>query len=519
MAAMESEGIKKIILKCEKYIDIIGVITTDLREKYPSEDSLYSYAFKLKAIIEVVHSAYRNYQETLKLEDVSSRRNSSRIDTPPTYSLSRGSFSKDLLNRGQRGSLGSLSEFDPKPKNKGLMSLFSVLLKGNSKRTPSISSLAASANSDKEDREKDADNQRSRAKVTINDFEIIKPISRGAFGKVYLSKKCSSNDLYAIKILKKDDMIRKNMVAHVLAERKVLSISNNPFVVKMYYAFQSKSNLYIVMEYMIGGDLSSILGALGTFDQNMVRIYTAEVVMALEYLHNMNIIHRDIKPDNMLLNREGHIKLSDFGLSRISVPEQENVLNENPDKMLHRLNTITKSYVARQHSRKLNISCESNNSESEPGINSETVELKRNQSRRINHDSSSKGILGTPDYLAPELLMGLNHGAAVDWWALGICMFEWLVGYPPFMDESPELIFSNILNHEIDWPQDLLVDAKNVIIGLLDPDTKRRLKAEGIKVHQFFVNLDWATIRDQPAPFKPAPVSVLDTSYFDGMHF
>lgn len=137
---------------------------------------------------------------------------------------------------------------------------------------------------------------------SIDDFDILKPISRGAFGKVYLARKCATQDLYAIKVLKKDVMVRKNMVSHVMAERKVLSLSNNPFVVKLYYAFQSVENLYLVMEYLIGGDLSSVLAAFGTFEEDMVRVYAAEVTLALEYLHTNSIVHRDVKPDSMLLH-------------------------------------------------------------------------------------------------------------------------------------------------------------------------------------------------------------------------
>lgn len=129
------------------------------------------------------------------------------------------------------------------------------------------------------------------------------------FSKVYLAKKCTTQDMYAVKILKKDVMIRKNMVSHVIAERKVLSLSNNPYVVKLYYAFQSQENLYLVMEYLIGGDLSSVLSAFGYFDEQMTRIYAAEVSLALEYLQNNGIVHRDLKPDNMLLTKEGHIKV------------------------------------------------------------------------------------------------------------------------------------------------------------------------------------------------------------------
>lgn len=156
----------------------------------------------------------------------------------------------------------------------------------------------------------------------IRDFEILKLISRGAFGKVYLAKKKTTQDLYAIKVLKKKDMIKKNMVNHVFAERQVLSVARNSFVVKMFFAFHSKEYLYLVMEYLIGGDLSSLLQGITRFDESWAVFYTAEIAVALEYLHSHGIAHRDLKPDNVLIDSQGHIKLTDFGLSRITVPEE-----------------------------------------------------------------------------------------------------------------------------------------------------------------------------------------------------
>ncbi|KAI9012776.1 kinase-like domain-containing protein [Gaertneriomyces semiglobifer] len=328
------------------------------------------------------------------------------------------------------------------------MSILSALLRGGKEHKRSTSSLA----------------ERRNKIPSIRDFEIITPISRGAFGKVYLGRKTTTQDLYAIKVLKKQDMIRKNMISHVLAERKVLSLSRNPFVVKLYYAFHSREYLYLVMEYLIGGDLSSLLTAFGTFEVPMARMYAAEVTLALDYLHSNGITHRDLKGDNILINAEGHVKLSDFGLSRITLPEQE---------------------------------------------------LRR--SRR--DPSGMRDLLGTPDYLAPELLLGLGHGPEVDWWALGICVYEWLVGFPPFTDETPEAIFTRILGHtgDLEWPEDepLSHEAKDLIQRLLQNDPKVRLRAEGLKAHPFFAEVDWERVREQPAAFVPSPETQTDTSYFD----
>ncbi|XP_048580412.1 serine/threonine-protein kinase greatwall isoform X2 [Nematostella vectensis] len=153
----------------------------------------------------------------------------------------------------------------------------------------------------------------------IDDFDIIKPISRGAFGQVYLGRKRDkSGQLYAIKVMKKKDVINKNMIEQVVAERDALAISKSPYVVHLFYSFQSRDKIFLVMEYLVGGDLKSLLHNIGYFDEEMARFYTAQIILALEYLHSHGIIHRDLKPDNMLLSNTGKVKLTDFGLSQLT---------------------------------------------------------------------------------------------------------------------------------------------------------------------------------------------------------
>ncbi|KAF9364746.1 hypothetical protein BGX34_000550 [Mortierella sp. NVP85] len=383
---------------------------------------------------------------------------------------------------------------------------------------------------------------------SIQDFEIIKPISRGAFGKVYLAKKKTTKDLYAIKILKKADMVRKNMVNHVLAERRVLALTRTPFVVQLFYAFASKDYLYLVMEYVIGGDLSSLLAVFGTFEEDMAKMYIAECVLALEYLHANGITHRDLKPDNMLVNAEGHLKLTDFGLSRITVPEQDDMFNWNDHKApatirrnLPRASVISNNSAkaAKRLSKAGGTTDKTGMSEMNNTAGSPTSQQSSNHPygtisgktvRR--HRGSSKALLGTPDYLAPELLLGFGHGPAVDWWSLGVCLFEFLAGYPPFMDESPEAIFKNILSHStysreiegahyrndkgIQWPEEgLSEEACDLINRLLHRDPAQRPSPSELKAHPFFRGVDWENIRNQEAPFIPAPNDNTDTSYFD----
>lgn len=182
---------------------------------------------------------------------------------------------------------------------------------------------------------------------TIQDFAIIKPISRGAFGKVFLGYKHNdSQKLFAIKVMKKSEMINKNMVSQVITERKALALSRSPFCVNLFYSLQTHLSIYLVMEYMVGGDLKSLLAMYGFFDEESTRFYCAEICMALDYLHEHGIVHRDIKPDNMLIAASGHVKLTDFGLSKIDLSrdlEISDLVNESPNLNgnFHILNTRT----------------------------------------------------------------------------------------------------------------------------------------------------------------------------------
>jgi serine/threonine protein kinase len=160
---------------------------------------------------------------------------------------------------------------------------------------------------------------RKSNKPSLKDFEILKPISKGAYGKVFLAVKKKTGDLYAIKVINKEDLRHKNKVQHIKSERDILAHTQHAFVVKFYYSFQTKENLYMVMEYLNGGDLYSLLKNLMCFDDTMTKMYIAEVVLALEYLHSQGIVHRDLKPDNLLVGPDGHIKLTDFGLSRFAM--------------------------------------------------------------------------------------------------------------------------------------------------------------------------------------------------------
>ncbi|KAJ8902485.1 hypothetical protein NDN08_006889 [Rhodosorus marinus] len=330
----------------------------------------------------------------------------------------------------------------------------------------------------------------------IDDFTILKPISRGAFGSVYLAKKNSTKDLFAIKALSKQDMLRKNLVTRVRTEKDILSGVANPFVVRSYWSFESATKLFIVMEYLPGGDMCSLLCNLGFLDLDVSRQYVAEIVLAIEYLHSMNVVHRDLKPDNVLIGKNGHVKLTDFGLSRLGLLES-NLLNDNPWKQ--RTGEDTQP-AARRFAENA---------------------LRRVGSMKIAEILAEEEKVGTPDYLAPEILLGQGHSFTVDWWAVGVLLYEFLMGIPPFHASTAENIFENILDGKIDWPvvpDEVDEDGLDLIKGFLDPNPATRLGSKGaeeIRSHPFFAGVDWSKVLEQTPIFIPENSTFENTSYFD----
>ncbi|XP_076233543.1 serine/threonine-protein kinase greatwall [Calliopsis andreniformis] len=624
----------------------------------------------------------------------------------------------------------------------------------------------------------------------IHDFKIVKPISRGAFGKVFLGyKKSNSEKVYAIKVMKKNEMINKNMASQVVIERNALALTHSPYCVQLFYSLQSVTSIYLVMEYMVGGDLKSLLGVYGYMEEPMAAFYTAEACLALEYLHSHGIVHRDLKPDNMLLSREGHVKLTDFGLSKISLhrdleisdlvnctpslctrtPGQllsltshlsfgsgqrstsESNLSSESMPSVNLLSALQKNCTKVQSSPNSAVSpasvdysrvsgitpfqsaedlhlgerleqnflsngddgqesssgsyhtCEAssirgnsqlnNNLEEEDEstleaeqsqqalfhtsplstcagtltrgakrkraaaggatgltceINAMELEVDKTPKRKNRgcifsrspidpsiseslkqtnnisnategHNSGSSGrvafstpvssikqrchseekeekckeetaplikatrfqlppslashsvpdmsedstseehrspqgispiktpatssncytpyrtpksvrrggqpgvnrsddrILGTPDYLAPELLLRQGHGPAVDWWALGVCLFEFCTGVPPFNDETPQAVFANILARDVPWPEDeeaLSSAATEAIDALLTLDQQDRPSAKEVRIMRLFQDFPWNEPSKAVPPFIPQPDDNYDTCYF-----
>ncbi|KAI8102394.1 hypothetical protein M9435_005997 [Picochlorum sp. BPE23] len=377
-------------------------------------------------------------------------------------------------------------------------------------------------NSTEEDDDPLLDSISAWGSVCMDDFEILKPISKGAFGRVYLARKKESQDLYAVKVMRKADLVRKNMVESARNERNILAMANNPFVIRFYFSFTSRENLYIVMEYAPGGDLASLLRSLGALEEDIARKYMCEVILALEYCHAQGIIHRDLKPDNILISSDGHIKLTDFGLSCFGVIDRTDPMIEQ-EYEAHNSGSLPSSPVKRHggHARSVSVVGPFDGAAPSPVGKAEIQEPRAPLSARFSIADQNKKAVGTPDYLAPELLLGIGHGPEADWWSLGVILFEMTVGVPPFSAASPEEIFENILERNIHWPADgmLSPELKDLLESLLCLDQYCRLGSKGamdVKVHPWFDGIDWSDLAREKAAFVPQTSCDADTSYFVG---
>ena len=294
-------------------------------------------------------------------------------------------------------------------------------------------------------------------KLTIEDFTIIKVVGKGSYGKVLLVKKNDEEKIYAMKIMKKLSMVKKNQVDHIKTERRILELIDHPFINKLQYAFQTESKLYLVTDYCPGGELFFHIQRVERFNEGAAEFYAAQIILAVEHLHKNNIIYRDLKPENVLIDRKGYIKITDFGLSK------ENIID----------------------------------------------------------NKSAKSFCGTPEYLAPEIILNKGHGKPVDWWTMGILLYEMLVGIDPFSDDDPMMIYQKIIKGKIRFPNTIDKNAKSLIKHLLVSDTTKRFGClkNGVKDivnHRFFNGFDWRSfvfIKMEP-PYFPPITKNDDTSNF-----
>ncbi|ONH69140.1 Serine/threonine-protein kinase CBK1 [Cyberlindnera fabianii] len=350
-----------------------------------------------------------------------------------------------------------------------------------------------------------------RTRLSLEDFETVKVIGKGAFGEVRLVQKKDTGKIYAMKTLLKSEMYKKDQLAHVKAERDVLAGSDSPWVVSLYYSFQDAQYLYLIMEFLPGGDLMTMLIRWQVFTEDITRFYMAECVLAIEAIHKLGFIHRDIKPDNILIDIRGHIKLSDFGLST--------GFHKTHDSNYYK-NLLQKDENKLQQPQPLNEPG-SRNTMMVDAIHMTLSNRQQIQTWRKSRRLMAYSTVGTPDYIAPEIFIHQGYGQECDWWSLGTIMFECLVGWPPFCSETPQETYRKILNFQetLQFPDDIHLspEAENLIRRLLT-HSEHRLGRHGgaaeIKSHPFFRGVDWDTIRDVDAPFIPKLKSITDTRFF-----
>ncbi|CAD6240199.1 unnamed protein product [Miscanthus lutarioriparius] len=344
-----------------------------------------------------------------------------------------------------------------------------------------------------------------RHKICVDDFELLTIIGRGAFGEVRLCREKTSGNIYAMKKLKKSDMVVRGQVEHVRAERNLLAEVASHCIVKLYYSFQDTEYLYLIMEYLPGGDIMTLLMREDTLTEHVARFYIAETILAIESIHKHNYIHRDIKPDNLLLDKNGHMKLSDFGLCKPIDCSKLSTLNEDEpmgDDNLRESMDIDSSSSDTANGRRW-----------------------RSQHEQLQHWQTNRrklafSTVGTPDYIAPEVLLKKGYGMECDWWSLGAIMYEMLVGYPPFYADDPITTCRKIVHwrNHLKFPEDakLSNEARDLICRLLC-DVDHRIGSAGadqIKAHPWFRGVAWDKLYEMEAAFKPQVNDELDTQNF-----
>jgi len=294
----------------------------------------------------------------------------------------------------------------------------------------------------------------SKNDINLNSFDIIKTIGTGSFGRVHLVKSRVNNKFYAMKAIPKGHIAKEQQIEHIQEEKRILSQLRHPLFIQLSGTFQTRTHLFIITNYVAGGELFAVLKKKVRFMNNIAKFYAAEVTIALEYLHSKDIIYRDLKPENIMLDVTGHIKLVDLGFAK-HVPDV----------------TYT--------------------------------------------------LCGTPEYMAPEVILSKAYGKAVDWYALGILIYEMLCGYPPFYDQDQLQLYKKILSGKIYWPSYVSEEAKNLIEQLITPDLTKRygnLKdgANDIKQHNWFAGVEWDKVEKLgiAPPFIPEILTEGDTRHF-----
>eukprot|EP01006_Ploeotia_vitrea_P041700 TRINITY_DN66564_c12_g2_i1.p1 TRINITY_DN66564_c12_g2~~TRINITY_DN66564_c12_g2_i1.p1 ORF type:complete len:537 (+),score=332.58 TRINITY_DN66564_c12_g2_i1:161-1771(+) len=423
--------------KCKRRIDITkigGITASNISDEFvlhvPDE---YDYRFKSakkKAICTIIKDAFA---EALKAKGVKLRTvyiaQSDLKDMTLTKAMARMQTREDVLRRKKH----LMAQEHDSDKEEG-----------------------ASGSKDEQKSGQVEQLLKDTKKVSLENFELLKVLGRGSFGKVMQVMEKETGNVYAMKILKKRAIVARNQVEHTKAERDILRQLQHPFLMTLRYAFQTKEKLYFVLDYYQGGELFFHLKNKRRFSEEVARIYVAEIALALGHLHSLSVVYRDLKPENILLDDNGHVCLTDFGLSKDIAP-----------------------------------------------------------------DDQAHTFCGTPEYLAPEIVTGAGHDKAVDWWSLGILLYELTVGIPPFYSQNVNEMYNKIQHGVLRFPPFLSDSCKDLIVRLLNRDPKKRLGSnkdiDDIKEHAFFKSLDFEKLmkKEVEVAYKPKVNSNSDTSNFD----
>ncbi|GAB1312226.1 serine/threonine-protein kinase dbf2 [Madurella fahalii] len=344
--------------------------------------------------------------------------------------------------------------------------------------------------------------RKRRVRLRHGDFQILTQVGQGGYGQVFLAQKKDTKEVCALKVMSKKLLFKLDEVRHVLTERDILTTAKSEWLVRLLYSFQDDKNIYLAMEYVPGGDFRTLLNNTGVLSNRHARFYIAEMFCAVDALHQLGYIHRDLKPENFLVDSSGHVKLTDFGLAA--------------------------GFLAPAKIESMRIRLEKASETSVPfgkPMDQRTVAERREgyrtmRERDVNY---AKSIVGSPDYMAPEVLRGDEYDFTVDYWSLGCMLFEALTGFPPFAGSTADETWRN-LNHWREvlkrpvWedPNYFLSNRTwNFITTCINSRSKRFSNINDIYSHQYFAEVDWAVLRETKPPFVPELDSETDAGYFD----
>ncbi|KAL7273678.1 serine/threonine-protein kinase dbf2 [Rhizina undulata] len=338
--------------------------------------------------------------------------------------------------------------------------------------------------------------RKRRTRLRKGDFQVLTQVGQGGYGQVFLAEHKDTKEVCALKVMSKKLLFKLDEIRHVLTERDILTAAKSDWLVKLLYAFQDDENIYLAMEYVPGGDFRTLLNNTGVLHFNHARFYIAEMFASVNALHELGYIHRDLKPENFLIDSSGHIKLTDFGLSAGKL---------SPDRM---------------ESMKLRL-----DKVKDMDIPERTT-LERRRAYRTLRESDvnyAKSIVGSPDYMAPEVLRGEEYDFTVDYWSLGCMLYEALAGYPPFAGATVEETWHNLKHwrkvlHKPEYENPNYYLSKrtwDLIIRLVASRTARFKDFKSVQLHSYFSDVDWNDLRAKDPPFVPELDSETDAGYFD----